>query len=256
MKEKDNGVIFLKDWLFLITPMSPDNQLVFWSLFTNYEYGTDQICDNPFVAPTWNFIKSQLDNMRSKYKENIVDRNRINGSKGGRPRTKTEKPKTTENNPQNPMGILETEKTPNNNNNNNNNNKDNNNEKDNVNDILLKKETKTISVSESEELFNDQLNEETEEKEKSSAKKEKKQRTTFSAPSVQTVQDYCNERQNGISGYSFVNFYQSKDWMIGKNKMKDWKAAVRTWEDKNKNNGQSNSKTRATGNGLRQSVER
>ena len=44
------------------------------------------------------------------------------------------------------------------------------------------------------------------------------------------VKEYCRERNNGIDPEAFVNFYSSKGWMIGKNKMKDWHAAVRTWE--------------------------
>lgn len=54
----------------------------------------------------------------------------------------------------------------------------------------------------------------------------------FAPPSVSEVDSYCLERGNGISGQEFVDFYQSKGWMVGKNKMKDWKAAVRTWERK------------------------
>ena len=50
------------------------------------------------------------------------------------------------------------------------------------------------------------------------------------------VSQYCRERNNGIDADAFVNFYESKGWMIGKNKMKDWKAAVRTWERKRKTN--------------------
>ena len=49
-------------------------------------------------------------------------------------------------------------------------------------------------------------------------------------PSVDEVRAYCQERNNGIDPDTFVNFYSSKGWMIGKNKMKDWKSAVRTWE--------------------------
>jgi len=41
---------------------------------------------------------------------------------------------------------------------------------------------------------------------------------------------YCRERNNGIDPQRFIDFYSAKGWMIGKNKMKDWKAAVRTWE--------------------------
>lgn len=60
--------------------------------------------------------------------------------------------------------------------------------------------------------------------------KEKKGRKKFAPPSVDDVRSYCQERKNGIDAQSFVDFYESKGWMVGKNKMKDWKAAVRTWE--------------------------
>ena len=63
-------------------------------------------------------------------------------------------------------------------------------------------------------------------------------RAIFLPPTISEVKEYCEKRKNGISPEQFVNFYQSKGWMIGKNKMKDWKAAVRTWEIQNrKNNG-------------------
>ena len=52
----------------------------------------------------------------------------------------------------------------------------------------------------------------------------------FTPPSVEEVRSYCNERNNSVDPESFVDFYSSKGWMVGKNKMKDWKAAVRTWE--------------------------
>lgn len=53
-------------------------------------------------------------------------------------------------------------------------------------------------------------------------------------PSLEEVAAYCASRNNGINPQSFIDFYQSKGWMIGKNKMKDWKASVRTWERKMK----------------------
>ena len=43
------------------------------------------------------------------------------------------------------------------------------------------------------------------------------------------VSDYCTLNGYGIDPESFVDFYASKGWMVGKNKMKDWKASVRTW---------------------------
>lgn len=61
----------------------------------------------------------------------------------------------------------------------------------------------------------------------------------FVPPTPEEVQAYCDERDNHINANEFVDFYSSKGWMIGKNKMKDWKAAVRTWESKRKQVHQS-----------------
>ena len=60
-------------------------------------------------------------------------------------------------------------------------------------------------------------------------------RRNFKPPTLQEVQEYCQERNNKVDAQSFVDFYESKDWMVGKNKMKDWKASVRTWERREKN---------------------
>ena len=61
----------------------------------------------------------------------------------------------------------------------------------------------------------------------------------FTPPDVVEVQAYCCERGNNVDAQAFVDFYSSKGWMVGKNKMKDWKAAVRTWE---RNRPQTNSR--------------
>lgn len=122
-----NSVIFIKDWTILVQSLTPDKQLVFWDLFVNYEYGKDNICSDLMVFPIWNFIKTQLDKMNEKYNDTIVNRNRINGKKSsGRPKKQifTE----TQNNPKNPVGFSETQKTLNNNNNSNENINDNINE--------------------------------------------------------------------------------------------------------------------------------
>jgi hypothetical protein len=57
---------------------------------------------------------------------------------------------------------------------------------------------------------------------------------------VEEVGAYCTERGNSVDAEAFVDFYASKGWMIGKNKMKDWKAAVRTWEQGDKRKGVKN----------------
>ncbi len=55
-------------------------------------------------------------------------------------------------------------------------------------------------------------------------------RSEFVKPSVEEVAAYCKSRGNSVDPQVFVDFYESKGWCIGKNKMKDWQAAVRTWE--------------------------
>lgn len=52
----------------------------------------------------------------------------------------------------------------------------------------------------------------------------------FIPPTIEEVKTYCVERNNSVDPQTFVNFYESKGWYVGKNKMKDWKSAVRTWE--------------------------
>lgn len=59
-------------------------------------------------------------------------------------------------------------------------------------------------------------------------------RSLFTKPTINEIKEYCKERNNGIDAEAFYDFYESKDWYVGKNKMKDWKACVRTWEKRNK----------------------
>lgn len=52
----------------------------------------------------------------------------------------------------------------------------------------------------------------------------------FVKPTAEEVQAYCNERGNGINAEEFIAHYESNGWVVGRSPMKDWKAAVRTWE--------------------------
>ena len=65
---------------------------------------------------------------------------------------------------------------------------------------------------------------------------EDKKTKRFIPPSREEVQAYCLERKNNVDAERFIDHYTSNGWMVGKNKMKDWKASVRTWE---RNNAQS-----------------
>lgn len=74
-------------------------------------------------------------------------------------------------------------------------------------------------------------------------KKEPKPRAKFVAPTVEEVMAYCQERGNGVDAVRFVDYYSSKGWVVGRQPMKDWKSAVRTWE-RNEWNQKSSSKPR------------
>lgn len=68
------------------------------------------------------------------------------------------------------------------------------------------------------------------EKEIDIVKSGKPTRKRFIPPTIEEVQAYCDERCNNVDAERFINFYTSNGWKVGKNKMQDWKAAVRTWE--------------------------
>ena len=55
----------------------------------------------------------------------------------------------------------------------------------------------------------------------------------FIPPTLEEVTAYCKERYNGVDPVAWWNFYNSKNWMVGKNKMTTWKSAIVTWERKN-----------------------
>ena len=65
----------------------------------------------------------------------------------------------------------------------------------------------------------------------------------FSPPTVDEVASYCRDRQNDVNAQRFVDFYAAKGWKIGQNPMKDWKAAVRTWEQRDGEQGKKPVKT-------------
>ena len=68
----------------------------------------------------------------------------------------------------------------------------------------------------------------------------------FTPPTLEEVTEYCKEKGLTVDPERFIDFYSSKGWMVGKNKMKDWKAAVRGWQTRERgaNNGGNTRNTR------------
>ena len=62
----------------------------------------------------------------------------------------------------------------------------------------------------------------------------KRESSRFQKPSIDEIRQYCISRNNSVDPEQFFNFYESKGWTIGKSPMKDWRAAVRTWEKREK----------------------
>lgn len=87
---------------------------------------------------------------------------------------------------------------------------------DNVNDNV------TVNV-------NDTIKEDSKESKKGADKP-----TRFIPPTLSEVQKYISDNKYSVNASTFIDFYTAKGWMVGKNKMKDWKAAVRTWQNKDK----------------------
>jgi len=61
-------------------------------------------------------------------------------------------------------------------------------------------------------------------------RREEGARAAFRKPTLEEVRDYCRERHNGVDPQAFLDHYESNGWRVGKAAMKDWRAAVRTWE--------------------------
>ena len=98
-----------------------------------------------------------------------------------------------------------------------------------------------------------QEKEQEQEKEKEQMLKEnieKKSRVVFKAPTVEEVAAYCRERKNGIDPSAFIDYYQQQKWKLSNgNPMSDWRAAVRNWEHRHKNDRPTVNKRNGTAYG-------
>lgn len=134
-------------------------------------------------------MQNQLDRDTEKYAQKC-ERLRQNGSKGGRP-VRDKKPNGSQ---EKPNGYSQKPKKP---------------------DTDTVTDTDTDTVTETDNNIG--------------SKADKPPRTRFSPPTVEEVHAYCKEKGYAVDPQRFVDYYTSNGWKVGKNPMKDWKAAVRTW---------------------------
>lgn len=96
-----------------------------------------------------------------------------------------------------------------------------------------------VCVTKSNAEVTDDVTNDNESKSKSKSKSNSKSNSNsnsnrdkkFVPPTLEQIMEYCSERNNNVDPQKFLNHYQSNGWMVGRNHMKDWKAAVRTWEN-------------------------
>lgn len=181
--------------------LSPEDQgRLLMAIFDYVESGAEPQLE-PLPMMAFSFIRAQMDRDIAKYEETCRRRAEA-GKKGGRP-SKTNVSDEKQTKAKKANGFSE-------------------------------KQTKAKKPDDEDEYVDEDVYEDVYEdvilhKGVSDETREKKT-TRFTPPTVEEVRAYCRERGNSVNPETFVDFYTGKGWMVGKNKMKDWKAAVRTWE--------------------------
>lgn len=204
MGDKKSFVVYFdyRQHLELLT--AEEQGQLFMALFDYCESGVVPSF-NGALRMAFSFIKSQLDRDDEKYKARCEKSRRAAEARWGN----AEKTEAT---PSNAKNANACERMPSNAK-----HADTDNDTDNDNDTDTDNVTDTVTDNDTVTGTNNNKN-------RAKARK-------FVPPTVEEVDDYCWERQNNVDAQQFVDFYESKGWMVGKNKMKDWKAAVRTWEN-------------------------
>ena len=197
---RPNNFVLYADSLEILDLMSNDQIAQLFLTIRDYVLGRDipeldQVTSIAFLP-----IKNQLDRDAKKYEAKCLV-NAQNGKKGGRPPKGTGK----DGNRENPVGFEETQPIQ-----------------------TEAKKPQSQSQSQEQSQSNNNPNNLC-----IGDKSPKKRASRFTPPSVEEVRAYCFERGNNVDPERFVDFYESKGWTVGKNRMRDWKAAVRNWERTN-----------------------
>lgn len=204
---KDSFVIY-KSWASMMAEL-PDEELAeLTRAVMCHQIGEEFTINNPVVKAIFDMFRSQFDKDDEKYEE-VCQRRSENGKKGGRPKVE-EKAKESK--------CFS--------------------EKANESKSFFEKAKKADNESDS-----DNDNESDLEKEGAKAPKKEKAPSRFNPPTLDEVKKYCEERHNGIDPQHFIDYYASQRWKKANGRpLADWKAAVRTWESKDKEKARSGTK--------------
>lgn len=204
MIEMRDSFVFFKSFYESIKNLEDKYQLELYNAICEYSlYGTDPVGLSPIATALFTLMKPNIDSSTRRYDANVN-----NGKKGGRP-----KKNKLEENP------TETQEKTN----------------DNPNETQIEP-NQNLNVDKDVDVDKDLDKDVDVDKEKNIKKKANR----FSKPTIQQIQEYCNSRNNNVDANRFYDYYETVGWKVGKNPMKDWKAAIRTWERNNSNNQVSN----------------
>lgn len=205
MTSNKNSFVFYETFESVIEELPEEMQLKFYKYITQYGLHGIEPEVTGIEKAIWTQIQFAIDQAQNRRKRAIE-----NGNKGGRP-NKTE----TKNNPnetqknqtitQNNPDITENNRS-----------------------ITQKKPNNNLNV-------NDNVNDNVNVKSKgTSGEVPSSKSSRFIPPTLAEVEAYCFTRNNSVNAQQFIDFYSSKNWYVGKNKMTDWRASVRLWESRSK----------------------
>lgn len=219
---KKETFLFYADWLNVIRDLPSEVQLEVYQAIAEYAIYGNLIELKPLAKVAFGFVKQTIDRDTQKY-ISISEKRSEAGKKGGRRLKDNELEESNEKQKKQLLsGKSKKSNCPLN---------DNDNVNDNDISFLEKKKQKSdVAVSDLENENSESPIETIQTPKEQSGGGRKR----FTIPTPEEVQAYCDERKNGILGQQFCDFYSSKGWKIGKEPMKDWKAAVRTWEMRRK----------------------
>lgn len=211
-----NAFVFYETFEEQLNELSEEMQLKFFKIIIAYGlHGIEPENLSGIEKAFWIGIQKDIDNAQERRNTNVE-----NGRKGGRP-----KPTETEN-----LSRLTENNRP---------KKSVNQQKPNETEKKVGLTDENLNVYVNEDVYvNDDVNTQGGSSEPQGVRAEKTISSSpkkFEKPTVNEVQAYCNERKNSLSAQEFWDFYESKGWKIGSSPMKDWRACVRTWEQRRKN---------------------
>ena len=202
-----DSIVFYKAWGELITSLPEQKGSELMRMICDYSFfDIDDSSDDPTLEALFSLIKDQLDRDRDKWDEIRRKRSEA-GIKGNEIR----------------WGYRKVSQS------------DNKNRKVSQTDFCESQNIANIAVN-----VNENVNVNDKEKESIKEKDPNAIRRRFTPPTLQEVTDYVNSKGYSVDPQAFIDFYESKGWMIGKNKMKSWQSAIGTWERRQKKDRKPN----------------